>query len=132
MAVTSLNPAPSGAKSRYTTTLLSGTSYTVPAGVTSINVKRTGGTGGTYVQGFGGGETGGTTTFTGLQDAIGGGPGLNLSGNLNGFPPRIIEDSLAVTPGASITYSIGLGGFSGGNSAYGRAQGGYITIEYYL
>jgi hypothetical protein len=127
-------PAPSvAAKSRFTTTLLSGTSWTVPAGVTLINVRRAGGTGGSYVAGTGGGEAGGSTTFTGLQDAPGGNPGLNVGSYGNdGHTPRVIEDSLAATPGASIAYSIGIGGFSGGSSAYGRAQGGYITIEYWL
>ncbi len=125
-------PVVAGAKTRYTTTLLSGSSYTVPAGVTLINVMRAGGHGGSTISGFGPGEAGGATTFTGLQSAPGGNPGLSISGNTDGQSPRIIQDSLVVTPGASIAYSIGIGGFSGGNAAYGRAQGGFITIEYYL
>jgi hypothetical protein len=61
-------------KTMYRTTLLSGTSYTVPAGVTYLNVTLTGGGGGSGGTGAGGtnGSSGGTTTFTGANSAVGG------------------------------------------------------------
>lgn len=83
----SVFPAASGGKTRYAVSLTSGTSWTVPAGVTYVNVTLIGGGGGsgmataqgvTVVQG----GTGGTTTFTGATSAVGGGGGGSVS---NGF-----------------------------------------------
>jgi hypothetical protein len=71
----SVFPAPSAAsKTRFLATLTSGTSWTVPAGVTYVIATLFGGGGG---GGAGGnnatpGSTGGTTTFTGATSAVGG------------------------------------------------------------
>jgi hypothetical protein len=70
-------PAPSGGKTSYKLSLTSGTSWTVPSGVTYVNVTLVGGGGGgagsigaTTAGGAGG--SGGTTTFTGATSALGG------------------------------------------------------------
>jgi hypothetical protein len=73
----SVFPAPSAAsKTMFRTTLTSGTSYTVPAGVTYLNVTLYGGGGGGGGWAFGAGgvqgSTGGSTTFTGATTAVGG------------------------------------------------------------
>jgi hypothetical protein len=83
----SVFPAPSVAASKILKklTLTSGTSYTVPAGVTDINVTLYGGGGGGGAAMFnsgapaGNGGTGGTTTFTGATSAPGGAGGLGAS-----------------------------------------------------
>ena len=93
-------PAASAAsKTRYVTTLTSGTSYTVPAGVTYVNVKLFGGGGGS---GQGSGNPG--------QPGIGG---------------RIISSTVVTIPGASIAYAIGAGGALGANVG---ATGGSTTF----
>jgi hypothetical protein len=96
----SVIPAPSAAsKTMFRTTLTSGTSYTVPTGVTYLNVTLYGGGGG----GSGGGNnanngnTGGTTTFTGATSAAGG-----LGGTKGGR-----DDD---TNGQSANANTGLGG----------------------
>jgi hypothetical protein len=69
-------------------TLTSGTSWTVPAGVTFVNVTLYGGgSGGSY----------GGNSFPGLS----------------GLPGEVISSTLSTTPGASITYAIGAGGAGG-------------------
>jgi hypothetical protein len=81
-------PAPSAAsKTMFRTTLTSGTSYTVPAGVTYLNVTLYGGGGGGT--GFSTDSaspsgTGGTTTFTGATSATGGIGTLNMYSNGQG------------------------------------------------
>jgi len=65
------------AKTAYRLSLLSGTSWTVPAGVTYVNVTLVGGGGGSPSSGGSGfagnsGNAGGTTTFTGATSANGG------------------------------------------------------------
>jgi hypothetical protein len=87
MAVSSLVAA-GGGKTMFRTTLTSGTSYTVPAGVNYLNVTLYGAGGG----GGGGGNTagaggaGGNTTFTGATTAVGGFGGAPMSrdANVNG------------------------------------------------
>ena len=82
-------PAPSAAsKTRYVATLTSGTTYTVPAGVTYLNVTTIGGGGngsGIKTNSYSGstGSDGGTTTFTGATSAAGGqaGPVGNAGGS---------------------------------------------------
>lgn len=66
-------------RTRYAFTLTSGTSWTVPAGVTYVNVTLMGGggggggvCGGTSTTGVTGGGVGGTTSFTGATSAVGG------------------------------------------------------------
>ena len=88
----SVFPAPAaGSKTMYRTMLTSGTSYTVPAGVTYLNVTTVGGGGGsgginTAGNGSGGqtfptaGGNGGNTTFTGATTATGGTGTEPLSG----------------------------------------------------
>lgn len=80
----SVFPAASSGKTRRIEVLRSGTSWTVPAGVTYVNVTLVGGGGGSgsgHGTDFGGnaGNTGGTTTFTGATSAVGG-AGLSTSG----------------------------------------------------
>jgi hypothetical protein len=88
-----------GAKTMRRLTLTSGTSWTVPAGVTFVNVTLYGGGGG----GSGGGNnanngnTGGNTTFTGATTALGG-----LGGTKGGR-----DDD---TNGQSANANTGLGG----------------------
>jgi hypothetical protein len=147
-------PAPSAAsKTMFRTTLTSGTSYTVPAGVTYLNVTLYGGggSGGTYNSVNG--NTGGTTTFTGATSAPGGVGGAGISGGntMNGLAAQanssqggqvgqyissvtmfrgqqgyngsVISSTLSVTPGASISYAIGAGGASAPGSADSGAGG---------
>jgi hypothetical protein len=91
MAVNSY-PAVSSSKTAYRLTLLSGTSWTVPTGVTYINATLIGGGGG-------------------------GGGGANVSGDSSngqdGLGGQIVESTFATTPGASISYSLGAGGTGG-------------------
>jgi hypothetical protein len=96
-------PVASGGKTMYRTTLLSGTSYTVPAGVTYLNVTLMGG---------GGGAAGG------------GGSAAQASPGLSG---QVVSSIVTTTPGASITYAIGAGG-GGGNPSAGGSAGGTTTF----
>jgi hypothetical protein len=104
-------------KTRFVLTLTSGTSWTVPSGVTYVNVTLRGG---------GGGGAGGFTTGIG-RDGNGG---------------QVVTSTLATTPGASITYAIGAGGtgstgagntggtttFTGATSATGGNGANTLTI----
>lgn len=76
MSVSSANPVAS--KTRKLVTLTSGTSWTVPAKVTYVNVTLYGGGGGGGGNGNTGGTggTGGSTTFTGATTAVGGPGGM--------------------------------------------------------
>jgi hypothetical protein len=147
-----------GSKTRYQLTLSSGTSYTVPAGVTYLNVTLVGAGGGAGSTGGGGGGAGGSTTFTGATSASGGGGGANTSsgdsptpvrygdggerGTVNtgsgmagiGSAGQIVSSIVTTTPGASISYSIGSGGSSGSSAGYGHGgpgANGCIIIEYW-
>lgn len=82
----------------FRTTLTSGTSYTVPANVTYLNVTLVGG---------GGGAAGGT------------------SGSLNaqGGPGETISSTLSATAGNSIAYAIGAGGAGGATDGAGSVGG---------
>ena len=101
---TTVYPAASAGKTRYCLTLTSGTSWTVPAGVTYVNVKL-----------FGGGAGGESTVGD------------------NGYGGQVIESTVSTTPGASITYAIGAGGaastvggsttFTGATTAAGGSRG---------
>ena len=82
----SVFPAPSaGGKTMFRTTLYSGVSYTVPAGVNYVNVILYGAGGG----GGGAGNTataggaGGSTTFAGATTAVGGIGGAPISRDTN-------------------------------------------------
>ena len=96
----SVFPAPSAGKTAFRTTLTSGTSWTVPAGVTYVNALLVGG---------GGGGGAGNSQY--------------LAGT--GFPGDTIETIVTTTPGAAITYAIGAGG-AGGNNRGGT--GGTTTF----
>lgn len=78
MASSTVPAAASSSKTAYRVSLTSGTSYTVPAGVTYLNVTLYGGGGGTgnvendSTSAITQGGTGGTTTFTGATSATGG------------------------------------------------------------
>ena len=87
----SVFPAPSAAsKTMFRTTLISGTSYTVPAGVTYLNVTLVGG-------GGGGGWASSSTGVTANS----------------GYGGQVISSIVTTTPGASISYAIGAGGAAG-------------------
>jgi hypothetical protein len=171
----SVFPAPAaGSKTMYRTTLTSGTSYTVPAGVTYLNVTLVGGGGGGGGCSTSGGTNpsygsdGGTTTFTGATSAPGGTGGVRFYGNTGntaqtgvnapsssglggsgaggtgvggtnaqfGINGVIVSSTLSVTPGASISYSIGAGGAGGSGGDSGRPGGnggsGRIDVEYWV
>ena len=94
----SVLPIPSAAsKTMFRTTLTSGTSWTVPAGVTYVNVCL-----------IGGGGSGGHT---------------NNNMERDGYPGAVIFSTLATTPGASINYSIGAGGSGASVNASGNPGG---------
>ena len=94
----SVFPAPAaGSKTRYVTTLTSGTSWTVPTGVTYVNATLVGGSGG-------------------------GGAGANFPGK-DGHGGKLITTKVDTTPGASITYAIGAGGTAGAIGSSGGAGG---------
>lgn len=96
----SVFPAPSAAsKTRYVETLSSGTSWTVPADVTYVNV---------------------TLVGAGGQGGVWNG---SYSGN-PGHGGQIITTTVTTTPGTSIVYAIGAGGSNTyGHGAYGQAGG---------
>jgi hypothetical protein len=95
----SVIPAPSAAsKTMFRTTLTSGTSYTVPAGVTYLNV--------TLVGGGGGGSS-----------------SITDNAAFPGFGGQIVYSTLSATAGNSIAYQIGAGG-SGAVGQYGNYQQG--------
>lgn len=103
MAVSNLVAA-SGGKTMFRTTLTSGTSYTVPAGVTYLNVTLVGaGGGGGFSQGSG---------YMGT----------------NGMPGHTISSTLSATPGASIAYAIGAGGNGSASSGASAGNGGSTTF----
>jgi len=135
MAVSSLVAA-SGGKTMYRTTLTSGTSYTVPAGVTYLNVTLVGGGGGgagisPYSSAGTSGGNGGTTTFTGATSAGGGEGGRNWYPGV-ALPSYAQSWSGAVSPsgsgkaGTPATSFFGTGFYSDGWVA-GYSSGGLAT-----
>jgi hypothetical protein len=86
-------------KTRRLTTLTSGTSWTVPAGVTFVNVTLRGG---------------------------GGGSSYNTNGRASGG--EIVTSTLSTTPGGSITYAIGAGGTAGTSGTPQAGDGGTTTF----
>lgn len=100
-------PAPvASSKTRRALTFLSGTSWTVPADVTFVNVTLVGGGGG------------GSGASTGNPSTLG----------VNGRGGQVISSTLSTTPGASITYAIGAGGSAAGGSNSGGGVGGTTTF----
>ena len=143
MASTVFPAASAASKTRFVTSLISGTSYTVPAGVTYVNVRLIGGAGGlgsgyesasgsivssslsttpgdsiAYAIGAGVANNtsgaGGTTTFTGATSAPGGGVG---AGGNHGHAGPLYE-------GAN-------NGGGEGSSGTGSGGQGKIDIEYW-
>jgi hypothetical protein len=99
----SVFPAPvAGSKTMYRETLTSGSSWTVPAGVTYVNVRLFGG---------GGGGSGVAVTSTGGW----------------GRPGQVIASYLTTTPGASISYGIGAGGNAGASAGSNAGAAGGTT-----
>jgi hypothetical protein len=100
----SVFPAPvASSKTMFRTTLTSGTSWTVPAGVTYVNVTLLGGGGG----GGGGASSSGTNPVIGQM----------------GLPGQVVSSTLSTTPGASIAYAIGGGGSAGSATVHGGTGG---------
>lgn len=104
-------------------TLTSGTSWTVPTGVTYINAT---------LQGGGGGGS------AGVQSAAPNGSVVYYTPGNPGNPGNYVTTNLATTPGASIAYAIGAGGtanggvggtttFTGATSASGGTGGATNT-----
>lgn len=101
MSISSANaPAVPVSKTRKVVTLTSGTSYTVPAGVTFLNV--------TLIGGGGGGAGSNNNTYAVPQPGLGG---------------QMVSSTLSATAGASITYAIGAGGSGGANGGDGSSGG---------
>jgi hypothetical protein len=96
-------PAASSGKTRYLTTLTSGTSYTVPSGVTYLNVTCRGG-------GGGGGSGGGSSA----QPVLGS----------YGFPGQVKSDIIVVSPGEVVTIGIGAGASAASAGSNGNSGGG--------
>jgi hypothetical protein len=104
MAISSANAA-AAAKTRRVETLTSGTSWTVPADVTFVNVTLVGG------------GQGGTGAWSNN--------GID-SGSL-GTGGSVISSTLTTTPGGSIAYGIGAGGTGGSASGDNRGGSGGST-----
>ena len=98
-------PQPSSGKTRYLTTLTSGTSWTVPSGVTYVNVTLRGG-------GGGGGASSSAASVSANQ----------------GHGGQIVSSTLSTTPGASISYSIGAGGSPAQLTGRTGSPGGTTTF----
>jgi len=99
-------PAASAGKTQFRTMLTSGTSYTVPTGVTYLNVMLVGG-------GGGGGYSAGN--------------GSEIWYGQDGRPGESIDSTLSATAGNSIAYAIGGGGTAGTSAARG-GNGGTTTF----
>ena len=87
---------------RNITTLTSGTSWTVPAGVTQINVTLQGGGAGSFAS-------------------------SSTNQSIPGNPGQMVSSTLTTTPGASIAYAIGAGG-AGGSTSTSASTGGTTTF----
>lgn len=97
-------PAPvAGGKIQKKITLTSGTSWTVPTGVTDINVLLVGGGGGSSASNGDGGANG------------------------PGSPGNAVWSTLTTTPAASISYTIGAGGTAAVNFPAAAAGAGGST-----
>ena len=103
MGSSTVPAATGGALKPTIVTLTSGTSWTVPTGVTNVNVT---------IQGGGGGGGGNIFFSTALSY-----PGIK------GNPGQMITTNLATTPGASIAYAIGAGGTGGAANTSGGTGG---------
>jgi hypothetical protein len=104
MSISSANAPAAAGKTRYVETLTSGTSWTVPAGVTYVNATLVGG---------GQGGAGGYGASN---------QGWNERG-VHGLGGQIITTNVTTTPGASIAYAIGAGGAGGASGDFGSTGG---------
>jgi len=102
MPISSFPPA---VPRRIVVTLTSGTSWTVPSGVTNINATLFGG---------GAGASGSGTGFNSNSYGQVGKPGVG---------GQVITSNVSTTPGASISYAIGAGGTAGAGDGNGGAGG---------
>ena len=104
-------PPASAGKTQYSTTLTSGTSYTVPAGVNYLIVTTIGGGGGGGGAAGGNansnGNAGGTTTFTGATSASGGNGGSTSAqrNNVNNVSQPVSSGASGVAYGDAGTGS---------------------------
>lgn len=92
----------SSAKVRFALTLTSGTSYTVPDGVTSLNVTLQGGGAGSFAS-------------------------ASTNQSIPGNPGQMLQSIVSTSPGASIAYAIGAGG-AGGSTSTSATTGGTTTF----
>ena len=124
-AIGTVVAANASSKTPKRVTLTSGTSWTVPTGVTAINVTLQGG-------GAGGSP--------GVQSAAPNGSTVYYVPGNKGNPGNFVTTYLTTTPGAGITYAIGAGGSGNGGTggsttftgattaAGGQGQGGSGSI----
>jgi hypothetical protein len=96
-----------GAKSMKRLTLTSGSSWTVPSGVTFVNV--------TLIGGGGGGAASESSSISN---------GLRANGG------QIIHSTLSTTPGSSISYTIGAGGAGSATIASGNTGSVGVTTTF--
>jgi hypothetical protein len=100
-----INVVPSITPTRKALTLTSGVSWTVPAGVTFVNVTLRGG---------GGGGAAAQVSVPHIAP--------------NGQGGEIVSSTLTTTPGASISYAIGAGGTAGASQGGDGGTGGTTTF----
>lgn len=111
----------------------SSTSFTVPAGVHTIRaVLIGGGTGGSGGRNGGSGSTGGTASnsaASGTANGSGGSGGSGGSAGSGGSGGRFATFDIAVTPGETLTITIGPGGSGGSGGGGGGYAGGNTTVR---
>ena len=155
----SVFPAPAAGKTAYRLTLLSGTSWTVPAGVTYVNVTLTGGGGAGCSNTIDAvTATGGTTTFTGATSATGGHGNVMVRNGINPSvagtgaygeagqhaylgvsgpdrPTQVVRANTVsslvtgLTPGGTVSYTIGAGGVAPTSANWQGGNGGPGKID---
>ena len=105
------------------------TVWTVPAGVTKVNVTVIGAGGGGGGASSGGGGGGGSCIKSGSTVLVSANGGDGGAGNANGKSGTTTNATLTVTPGATLDVFVGGGGGGGhlntGNSYYYGGSGGY-------
>lgn len=109
------------------------TSFTVPAGVHTIRaVLIGGGTGGSGGGNGGSGSSGGTAvnnSASGTSSGSGGSGGSGGSAGSGGSGGRFATFDIPVTPGETLTISIGSGGSGGSRGGGGGSSGGNTTVR---
>lgn len=111
----------------------SSTSFNVPAGVHTIRaVLIGGGSGGSGGGNGGSGSTGGTASnsaASGTANGTGGSGGSGGSAGRGGSGGRFATFDIAVTPGETLTISIGSGGSGGSRGGGSGSSGGNTTVR---